>query len=172
MLNFAQNSRFKFCDCLFYCITTPSLLVFRHLSYSDSWVSVKVLLSIVVFLYLGPQFTLCKLLFLLTPFSNTTGHTYHVCATFLYWFSNNVLCARLLLPKVAISPSAPTECQTVNRFGHITNSVSVEKATMRLRLWWILKVINYLRNQFWPFTALLKRNNSRVSAISNFFWPI
>ena len=42
---------------------------------------------------------------------------------------NKVLFARLLLPKVAISPSATTECQIVNRFGHITNSVSVEKAT-------------------------------------------
>ena len=42
---------------------------------------------------------------------------------------NKVLCARLLLPKVAIRPSAPTECQAVNWFSHITNKVSVEKAT-------------------------------------------
>ena len=82
MLNFAQNSRFKFIDCLFYRITTPSPLVSRHLSYFYSSVFVKVLLSIVVFLYLGPQFTLCKFLFLLIHFSNTIGHTYNVCATF------------------------------------------------------------------------------------------
>ena len=37
--------------------------------------------------------------------------------------------ARLLLPKIAISPSAPNQCQTVNGFCHITNSVTVEKAT-------------------------------------------
>ena len=54
MLNFAENSRFNFTECLFYCITHPSPLVSRHLSYFESWVSVKVLLSIVVFLYLGP----------------------------------------------------------------------------------------------------------------------
>ena len=54
MLNFAQNSRFKFTDCLFYCITTPSPLVSRHISYFESRVFVEVLLSIVVFLYLGP----------------------------------------------------------------------------------------------------------------------
>ena len=27
------------------------------------------------------------------------------------------------MPEVAISPSAPTECQKVNRFGHITNII-------------------------------------------------
>ena len=54
MLNFAQNSRFKFTDCLFYCITTTSPLVSGHLSYFESWVFVEVLLSLVVFLYLGP----------------------------------------------------------------------------------------------------------------------
>ena len=36
MLNFAQNSRFKFTDCLFYRITTPSPLVSRNLSYFES----------------------------------------------------------------------------------------------------------------------------------------
>ena len=45
---------------------------------------------------------------------------------FLYWLANKVLFALLLQPKVAISPSAPTEWQTVNKFGHITNGVSAE----------------------------------------------
>ena len=60
----------------------------------------------------------------------------HCIACFFVLKSNKVLCARLLLPKVATSPSVPTECQTVNRFGHIINGVLVEKATpsiMKLR---------------------------------------
>ena len=77
MLNFAQNSRFKFTECLFNCITTPSSLVSRHLSIFESLALIKFLPSLVVF-----KFTLCKFLFLLIPFSNTIGHTYYVCATF------------------------------------------------------------------------------------------
>ena len=42
MLNFVQNSRFKFTDCLFYCIATPSLLVSGQLLYFGSWVFVEV----------------------------------------------------------------------------------------------------------------------------------
>ena len=75
------NLRFKFTDTLFYCTTTPSLLVSRDLSFSESSVF-QFLLPPVVFLHLGPWFTLYKFLLLLIPFSNTIGHTYYVCATF------------------------------------------------------------------------------------------
>ena len=52
--NFTFNLRFKFTDCLFHCITFPSLLVSRHLSFFDSLVFIEVLLSLVVFWYLWP----------------------------------------------------------------------------------------------------------------------
>ena len=134
MLNFAKNLQFKFTDCLFHYIIIPSSFVYRHLSFFDSLAFIEFLLSLVVFLHLGPQFTLCMFLFLLIPSCNTTGYTYYVCATFCIDSRIKFCLLRLLLLKVTLNPSAPTECQTVNRFGHITNRVSVEKATSTIDL--------------------------------------
>ena len=132
MSNFAQNSRFKFTDYLVKCITTPSSLTSHHLSIFESLALIKVLPSLDVFLYLGPHFTLCKFLFLLIPFSNTIGHTNYVGATFWpdSWIKFGLLA--FCCPKVAISPSASTECQTASRSSHITNSIPVRKATISL----------------------------------------
>ena len=63
----------------------------------------------------------------------------------LYWYTYRVLVACLLLPKVATSPSAPSECQKVNRFGHITDSVLVEEATRyTLNHQQLLLMVSYL----------------------------
>ena len=113
MLNFAQNSRSKFTDSLFYCITTPSPrlpppFIFLILSVCS-----------------GSPIDCCFLVSgTLVHLVNTTGHTHNVCATFCI---DSRIKFRLL---AFCCPKSLSASQTVNRFGHITNSVSVEKATL------------------------------------------
>ena len=129
MLSFAENSRFNFTECLFYYAANPSALVPATPHFSNSARLLRLSDSL-LFSYIWDPSSPCvsyssyKLPLVTLPVIRIT-----LC-DFLYWLANKVLFGRLLLPEVAISPSAPTECQTVNRFGHITNSVSVEKATL------------------------------------------
>ena len=127
----------------------PSALIPTTLHFTFTFFTfIEVLLQLVVFLYLEPQFTLYKFLFLLIPFSNTPGHTYFLCAAFCIDAGIKFCLLAIYCPKSLSALSAPTECQTVNRFGHITNSVSVEKAIKLTRCCWfegytkVYKVVN------------------------------
>ena len=67
-LEYTLNLRFKFTDRCFIAsqFLTPSFPA--TVRFFESLVLIEVLQSLAVFLYLGPQFTLCKFLFLLIPF--------------------------------------------------------------------------------------------------------
>ena len=81
----------------------------------------------------SPQFTLCKFLFLLIPFSNTTGHAYYVGAIS---FTNSRIKIDLfaLAPRIRPQLVCSDLMQNSQQVQHITDSVSVEKATMSTRL--------------------------------------
>ena len=51
-------------DCLFFCISIPTPFGSHHLSFFESLVFVEVLLLLVVFLYLEPEFAFLTLSFL------------------------------------------------------------------------------------------------------------
>ena len=127
-LTFEWRIRFNFR--LFYYIPNPFSLVYHYLSIFDSLALIKVLPLLFGILYLGPWFILCKYLFLLIPFSNSIGHMYYVCATSCIDSRIKFCLLAFYCPKSL--PARPTECQTVNIFGHITNSVPGENATALL----------------------------------------
>ena len=73
MLNFAQISRFKFTGCLFYYTANPSALVPTTFHFSNPGRILRFSYSLLFSCIWDPS----------VPFSNTTGHTYNDCATFV-----------------------------------------------------------------------------------------